>query len=628
MALPSGADVKIGSREFMLAADVEDPYTYVAENLFGDENNITGTEGKKAANRNILFWAYDNFIQGDGLRYWDREQPARWYDGNNNPRIPGSIQSPPTRNQATITTGATPTSGFFTIAQGLLWYFTGRQGWSTSDGVTWTENTQVDDASFADTGYTITAVTSDGNYPFVACDNGTNRRIFACLTTTTCDTFVSSIAGSGNGGVVVQGLAVRDQYLYAWTRTALLKYDHTNDWQTTPITHTNKRNRVYRPRFETVVGTTYGGIASAENTTVFFRADDSQTTVFEYKLDPSTGQAAPRTMWNPPDGFSAKKICVSLGIVYLFGDYQDKAALFGMSLQTKQPLFLGYVGEANAAKNIRGLAPSYGAQILLALDDGTNSYVYVYDAEEDAFSQLDERTISADGTMTACVTYRKLRLNAAFASTTTKLNRWALDSDTPASSWDWRSSAHDLDYPHEEKVLLGFHVVQDPTIATGTAQVFYQLDEDGSWTSAGTTSGGSKHTYIQVSDGSSTKKFRTLRMRIDGTNGCRVFSVTARAYINTRQETWRLKLDLRNEPQTKRRPSNRTLRSTTLGDYVRTIVSDGNVVTFLDGRRRYQKSSTDGYTTHTVLVEFPQHSIDSAQEGVAEVILRSVSPSA
>jgi hypothetical protein len=622
MPLASGADVGIGTYEFMLATDGDDDgYGWELENLYGDGGEIEGTEGKKAANKNILFWGYDNFIGGDGLRYWDQDQPSRWWTGNANPRIPGAITATPTRSIAsTITTNVTPTRGFFVVTNGTLWYLTGEQGYYSTDGATWTENTDV--ATELPASYQITAACSDGDRVYFSATDGTTVAIWTIDSTTVVTDFISTASG-GNG---VLGMAVRDQYLYAWTGSWLFRFDH----QVVP-TETIDEYAVFKPRQLTPTATLFGDAAVSDNAVILLRGTTSETALFEYKLDPSTNKLAGRTFWSMPMGFTGKKVCVNGGVIFVLGDYNDKVALWGYSVVNRQPLFLGYIGEANSVNNVRFLAPSYGAQVLIGVDNGTTSYVYVYDAEEDAFSQLDSRTIAADGTLTAGATYKNRRVSAAFATTATKINRWILDTDTPAGSWDWTSSAHDFGYPQDEKVLLGFHVVADPSIAAGTIDLDYQIDEDGTWVDSGTdTAAGSKHTYMQISSASSTIKFRTLRFRMNGSSGARCFSAYARVYINSKQEVWRLKLDLRNEPGTTRKPSNRSSVAVKLRDNLRTLATDGNVVTFKDGTRRRRKSSTadTGYTSHTVLVEFPKSSIDSIREGTAEVILRSVSPSA
>lgn len=633
MPLASGADVKIGAYEFMLSS-AEDSYEHFYENLYGEGGEIEGTEGKKNANKNILFWGYDNWIGGGEISFYDKDQPNRWWTGDANPRIPGAITSPPTKATTNVTTSVTPdVQGTFLVAvQGTLWLFTGEQGWYSTDyGATWTENTDV--ATELPANYEITGACTDGDFPYICAADSTDNGIWRVSSTTTVDDVVTT-----SGVPEYRSIAVHEGYLYGWSGGKLYKYRLDTVGGTLPITHSDSEHIVYRAGPDSAAARVptlliNSSIKAEDNNVIFMRANEGSTELFEWKLDTQTGKQAPRRFWTMPEGFTGLEFCIHTGVVFVAGHYQDRAALWGYSLVNKQPLFLGYFMEAvTGTKNVLWIAPSYGAQVMIGCDDGTDSYVYVYDAEEDAFSLLDKFTMTSDVRYYAGITFAKRRIIAGHLdSTTTKVTRWNLDTDTPAGSWDWTSSAHDFGYPQDEKVLLGFHVVNDPSVAAGTVDLDYQIDESGSWVDSGTDcAAGSKHTYMQISDGSSTVKFRTLRFRLNGSSGARVLSAYARVYINSKQEVWRLKLDLDNEPGTKRRPSNRTANSTKLRNNLHTLVSDGNVVTFLDGRRRVRKSSTSGtgYTSHTVLVEFPKDAVDTGREGAAEVILRSVAPSA
>jgi hypothetical protein len=178
----------------------------------------------------------------------------------------------------------------------------------------------------------------------------------------------------------------------------------------------------------------------------------------------------------------------------------------------------------------------------------------------------------------------------------------------------------------DEKLLFGFEVVADPTIATGTIQVLYQIDESGTWVSAGTTVAGVKYTNIDIS--ASNVKYRNLRMRMLGVNGARCFSVTARNYINSYQEIWRLVIKMRDENPNDR-PRTRQARAARLRAWLNQLAKDKAVVTFLDGRVDPAKGK---YSSNRVVVEFVSRGgqrIARAQghyEGAAEIQLRSTVP--
>jgi hypothetical protein len=273
----------------------------------------------------------------------------------------------------------------------------------------------------------------------------------------------------------------------------------------------------------------------------------------------------------------------------------------------------------------------------MAVDDGTTTFHFIYDAETDSWSELDQRTISADGTTYAMTTFGNRRLAFANkADTTGRINRWIQDYDTPAGAFELVTTAWDFDYPVDEKMLFGFEVVQDQSIAAGTISVAFQLDESGTWIttdSAGaamTTGAGVKYTTFQVSGASTQRKFRILRLRIQGASGARLLSLRTRAYVNSFQEMWKLVLKARASSQ---RARNAPVKAETVREQINTLASAKDVVTFLDGRRFPRRGGNNvGYTTHTVVVEFPRDGGTEIRrahghyEGSVQVVLRSILP--
>ena len=215
---------------------------------------------------------------------------------------------------------------------------------------------------------------------------------------------------------------------------------------------------------------------------------------------------------------------------------------------------------------------------------------------------------------------------AYFTSTTVKADSWASDEAATTTAWEWVSGAYDMGFPQDQKLLLGIHVVQDGTISGGTCTVSYQDDEDGSWTSAGATSNGDKHKFIDLTG--TSVKLRTLRLKVVGASGARMFSITPKLYMNSYQQAWRLVLKLKNENRGAH-PASRIKQAHVLRDYLHTLATSQNIVAFLDGTRYQRKggASNDGYSSHTVVVEFPEDHIKQPSEGTAVVILRDVTTS-
>ena len=95
------------------------------------------------------------------------------------------------------------------------------------------------------------------------------------------------------------------------------------------------------------------------------------------------------------------------------------------------------------------------------------------------------------------------------------------------------------------------------------------------------------------------------------------------------QRGWRRVLKLKDESRGAH-PTSRIKQAHILRDYLHTLQSDQNIVTFLDGTRYKRKGATGtdpGYTSHTVVVEFPEDHIKQPSEGTAVVILRDVTTS-
>jgi hypothetical protein len=635
--LGSGADFSLGGTEFMLATDLgpgEEAYIHQYENAVPDQSKITGIN-EESPNPSLRFWKMNSWLAGEGLDFYNEEQPARYLYARANTRVPGAIQSPPVRTAGdTETTSATPTKGWFVAAGSRLWFFASRNGYWSTNGTTWTENTAIATAIAASG--SITGATYDGDDPIIAITTSTGVRRLYRVTSTTA--VVQLTTNTGASAPTFKALAMVEGQIYCFTGGRVLRYNSTDDNSGAgsipfgQIGFTDTTSSLVYPMFkEEPAGSLYHDATSGETSAFFLKGGDGQAVIHEFKNDVSGQVSTGRPIWKMPLGFTAEYITVSLGILYVVGQFNGRCALFGMSTVNRQPLFLGYFGEDRAVLNVRFIQPSYGAQVLIGADDGTTSYIFIYDAEEDAFSELDERTIAADGTMLSGTTWKNQRITATFSGTTLKFHSWAHDKTTPANGFEFESTMWDFGRPEDQKTLFGIQVTQDPSLS-GTVGVYYQDDEDGVWTLAGTTSASTMNNYINIAeptaDTAATVKFRTLRIRLVGTGACRVFSVVPRVYVNALNEVWRLVVDLRNMPGTNRKPSNKSVTAAKQRAALLTLIEGKTVSVFKDGRRFSKKSNTndEGYTTHVVVPEFPQDAIDSAGEGKTTLILRSVTP--
>ncbi len=655
--LANGADVKLGTYDFFCDSSETRGYQYIPESLYSDQQAIIGAqEGAKTANPFILLWTIDDFSGGAETKFFNPDISTSYWYGEVNPRVAGQLRPIPDSTAATKTQTATLASThevFFVGVAGKLWMGCGRDLWYSSDnGVTWS---QWNGTSLYAAGYTINGMTDDGNYVWVTASNGSTRKTTRIDSITASTTAVNDVTTA----IRATGMGRIEGKVYVWTGGHLYEYNSQEnlalDHNSTTVNATQS-NIVHQPHASTPAGT-YGtdffsGITSTDTSVVYFLSSSGRTLVYEFKYNAATSTFAGRKVWEPPQGFTATHITCSMGVIYLIGSYGADIALLSMSLQNRDPQILTYVGlafgsEAGATLTPRFLTGSYGASVFMGLTDGTTTYTYIYDAEIDAISELDRQTTASfGGTPRAGFTSGNKRLiaNHPASGTTLTVYNWKDDNaPTTSGSWTWVSAAQSFDYPYDEKLLTGIQIIQDPSQASGTISVEFQLDENGSWIStdyAGntmTTGAGVKYTNFQVSDDNPARKFYYLRLRLTGANNARLLNVTPRAYINSFQEKWVLRLRIDDETAAlNSRTTGRAADAQTLYSYIRTLVATKSPVYFRDGLRyRTRKDTANvGYSEHTVVLEFPEGAGATLERvpgtdqvrGYVDVVLRSIVP--
>lgn len=419
------------------------------------------------------------------------------------------------------------------------------------------------------------------------------------------------------------GLAIQGGYLYKWSGAKLVEYFLDVDKDNPAKAHVAYTAGVSG-------NLDGGGITATDTSVVFFGAKQGRTTVYEYTAEINTNGervAAARPIWTLPGGFTGKAIAYQGGTVFVLGEQGDRLDLWGLPLFDRRPLYLGSI---RADQNMDGvsLAPSLGDQLLIGCTKGTSgvdlvNYLFAYDTVLDAFSEIGSHSTLTDGDLGGVVTFLNKRM--MLLTTAGSINTIQFDPDTNISSGSFSevSAAWDFDLPEAEKILAGFHVQHSPLAGGASFSVDYQIDEDGNWVngSAISTPASATRTYVPISSNSSTKKFRILRVRINGSNGIKIYSVTARGTTVDYVEVWDLVLRIRDEAPGLR-PSDRQADAEVLRDYLFDIANDKSVVQFNDGYR-YRSNN---FSTHDVVVENPQDVIERRAEGNVRVRLRSVAP--
>lgn len=177
----------------------------------------------------------------------------------------------------------------------------------------------------------------------------------------------------------------------------------------------------------------------------------------------------------------------------------------------------------------------------------------------------------------------------------------------------------------DEKVLQSFSILTDPLPSDCTVVVKYQLDQDGTWLTAGTmsTNDATEETFV-VSTDSTTRQFRNLQVRIELSNGGTTTqtpvlrSCRARATVIQGVRTWQLILNASDELGAMQ---NRAWDGATLIDNITSAADNDQVVSFKDG---YNSRKSGEHTEYDVVIDEYTVVNDRAGEGIVHISLREV----
>lgn len=616
--LASGAHVKIGTQEARIAFEQDNAYKYAAP----------------AANSDVAYWLMDDWSGGEGNDVYDPTDEIVYDQGNVNARRIGVLTPPPT--QGSFTTGAlspVPTQALVAAAGSRLYVIgEGVSAGATSYWYTTNMTSFVEDADAWNAGVDrIRCVNTDGKNLYIigqdtAFASGSFQiRMLKGSDGTTSDLRTYAATPDPDNGPWA-GCGVLNGYLYYWNGNLLYNRkisDGTSADERLQYTFSGGIDA----DVDTLGSDYWAGMVNGEGSLFFFLGQAAGTsTIFE-----TDSRGVTAAIWTMAPGFTAKSMCYQSGAIVIVGEYLGRAAAFGMSTLSRQPLFLGFI-RYGSDFDPEICAPGYGTEVIIAEKDafdagGNAGRVFIYDIGQDAFTQLD--VIShASGEIWGAGVFGGKRFVTVQDGNDMNIYHWTTD-DSPSTTVNGRmeSGAWDMDLPEDEKQLDGFHVISDAN-STKTVDVYYQDNEDGTWTLAGTATTG-HHNYIQVSNASSTVKFRTLRVRVDPKAGATVYGISTRYRVNTYEESWELLLDLTDEevdgPPGRKRRSVQD-RGWQLRDYLRDIADNKTVVTFQDGARypADQRGDPDKYSSHTVVVDILYERLERPGEGQMLVRLRSV----
>ena len=196
-------------------------------------------------------------------------------------------------------------------------------------------------------------------------------------------------------------------------------------------------------------------------------------------------------------------------------------------------------------------------------------------------------------------------------------------ASTYATSGELITAVHDFDIG-EEKTLMSIRLSTEPLPANTAVQVYYQDDQDGTWTSAGTydTDSGTGTTF-KISTDSASVKFKNLQLKIklttsDATATPVVRSVQVRCTPTEYVREWDMLLDISDEDA---QAQGRAFTGAQLIDYIKAEATNENIIQFNNG---YETPSAGSYDEHDVMIREYNINLTSAGQGVASIKVREV----
>lgn len=691
--LASGAHIKIGSYEFNLdetldsgtpAGNLVRPhYRHTFESLFAEGTKIiTGMSTKQSVKPERLIWSWDDWSGGENNRiYYPDDETVYDFSYGLNGRIRGELTGRPNRTYigSTLTTNNQGKRPSLAVSQGAVWYGGGYNiGYQSTDSSTWqivdTSATAGADYSALrskSTNYYVTAMTGDANYLYYSgWHSGSSGTRIVLAKTKDNSNKAGEVQAEVTGRNAFAGLCVMNGRLYGWTGTRLYEFDIANLSGNTPTALAADQIRAVSPSYGDPATANvfnsqwWGNCVATENSVFCFYSTAGQSQVYQFS---NRGGFGP--LWSAPYGFTIKAMQYQNGVLYFSGHWggdsnmQGRGCMYAMPLKTLEPVFVCWFRKQQD-KNLQmqEMCTSYGGQIMIAA--GTTGRIFIYDAELDAVSMLDSIATSGPGDSLSAtdgltfnatagndrigdmITFGTQRMAIIYDTSSSSSGNYRLlsyDDDEPGnrqgstSTNDYTSTLEsgDWDYnlPFEQKALMGFDVSYVPLTTGQSFQVSYSLDGANYVATTAITSAHADaakgRTFIQVSDGTTTTKFTSMRVKVSvtGTRTAAVnykppilLALSTESQLITYDQVWDLVVRLKDD-QTRQKPGKRQSKGSTARDWLLSVVANKSVVTFLDGYR-YQLPGV--YTTHTVTIEDPEDIIVRKGEGSMRLRLRSI----
>lgn len=171
-----------------------------------------------------------------------------------------------------------------------------------------------------------------------------------------------------------------------------------------------------------------------------------------------------------------------------------------------------------------------------------------------------------------------------------------------------------------EKVLHSIEIITEPLPASTSVTVSYSLDGAAWVATTAFDTDGSDGGIVTISSSTSTKAFRSLRLKVqlDGTSSATpvLKAVNVRAGLDTRVNVWSLIVDCTDE-SAPRGYDGAKLIANLVG------IADNTVIAFVDGYPNRGQLAANN-STYNVLIDGLSVQLSQPGEGMAQIVLREV----
>ncbi len=615
--------VEIGGVLYKLAEDAEGQHYSQRREPLRLQNAmiVQGDTDRFNIRPDLLRWIHDDWSGGEGLKRFDPQQPNRYWTGHSvNPfDEPGKLKCGPANSQAAgayldgvvqFTRNANTTTEQL---QFDAWFANNNTVWRWDPGTeAWASQATNAGATLGPNGRVAT------NYAYAYAHERGTEKVWRFSGGTS---FLNIITSTG-GGLTRLPVGIFGQYLYVAVLDAdsleVLEYDLTSATPHTPVSI-----------FSTQAGG--GRIAMTEtgNRILIMATRLTDTRIYEITPTTAEGGGFGREIALIPS-FRGQSIAHHMGVTFIGGllpTDQDtvKGERVMMYLQGEQYGIFARFGTENNGRHviISDNATVFDRVFAVTTRDDSIMELYWLDVVSGAYACVGRHQAPA-GTLAVMWDVASILSEDVFIGSDIGHIRRFDFTEYSATPGQLETTVHDFNLA-DPKQLIDIELVCEPLPANASIQVEYQVDEDGTWTSAGTynTLNGTGTTF-SIADSGTPVSFRVLRLRFTLTRGSTtttpvLLNVTVSATVVASVRVWELLLDVSDEDG---QAQNRSWNGEKLIDQIMSSANNETVLAFKDG---YQSRDPNDFDSYDVVIDSAAVLLDRPGEGIVAVTMREAS---